>query len=224
MSQWILNLHHIMTALFDTPALSSASSVWINSVSFQFNFHSALIWPVLIKLGFCGGSMCFTSESHLSADTVRQLQTDSLQSGLDGTKGLILSWDRMCKCNNVPMKCIACVCMCAVFIHTSVWLCDRFSLGHLYAFIDIYEHVGSYVCVCVHACVCSCVCGDGVHGPVCCAPSAVHGFHPYMSHQYSQIGIKSHTAHWALGRLDGDLKARTHTHMHIHTYTESSDR
>lgn len=32
--------------------------------------------------------------------------------------------------------------------------------------------------------------------------SAVHGFHPYMNHQYSQIGIKSHIAHWALRALE----------------------
>ena len=44
-----------------------------------------------------------------------------------------------------------------------------------------------------------------------------------MNHQYSQIGIKSHTAHWALGRLDFESKD-THTHMHRHTHTQSDDR
>lgn len=216
MSQWILNLHHIMTALFDTPALSSASSVWINSVSFQFNFHSALIWPVLIKLGFCGGSMCFTSESHLSADTVRQLQTDSLQSGLDGTKGLILSWDRMCKCNNVPMKCIACVCMCAVFIHTSVWLCDRFSLGHLYAFIDIYEHVGSYVCVCARMCLFVCMWWRGPWSSVLCSQRSAWLPSLYEPSVQSDRNKKPYSA-LGIGKTGWGFESKD-THTHAHTY------
>lgn len=58
----------------------------------QFHFHSALTWPVSIKLEFCGVCVCFTSESCQSADTVRQLQTDSLQWRPDG----IISWDSAC--------------------------------------------------------------------------------------------------------------------------------
>lgn len=56
-----------------------------------------------------------------------------------------------------------------------------------------------------------------------CAPSAVHGFHPYMNSQYSQIGIKSHTTHWALGRLDLQIKD-THTHTNARTNTHWKDR
>ncbi len=51
----------------------------IRFISVQFNFHSAPLWSVSIMLGLCGRCVCFTSESRLSADTVRQLQTDSLQ-------------------------------------------------------------------------------------------------------------------------------------------------
>lgn len=54
--------------------------------SVQINLHSALMWPVSITLASGGRCVCFTSESLLSADTVRQLQTDSLQQRPDGTR------------------------------------------------------------------------------------------------------------------------------------------
>lgn len=81
---------------------------------------------------------------------------------------------------------------------------------------------GMYLLTCVHiqvvviVVVVVCVWGNKVCGPVNSAPSAMHGFHPYMNYQYSQIGIKSHTAHWALGRLDLGLN-KENTHVHIHT-------
>lgn len=62
-----------------------SESIWLISV--QFNFHLAPLWSVSIPLRFCGRCVCFTSESHLSADTVRQLQTDSLQYEPPETRG-----------------------------------------------------------------------------------------------------------------------------------------
>lgn len=59
-----------------------------------------------------------------------------------------------------------------------------------------------------------------VRDPVCVS-SAVHGFHPYMNHQYSQIGIKSHIAHWALRAVDCKEQGRAytyHTHLHVHDW------
>lgn len=58
----------------------------IRLLSVQFNLHSALMWPVSITRAFGGRCVCFTSESLLSADTVRQLQTDSVQQRPDGTR------------------------------------------------------------------------------------------------------------------------------------------
>lgn len=62
----------------------------------------------------------------------------------------------------------------------------------------------------------------GVHGRARFAPSAVHGFHPYMNHKYSQIGIKSHTMHGALRRLSS-MNKDTHTHTDKHAWNRMID-
>lgn len=59
----------------------------IRLLSVQFNLHSALMWPVSITRAFGGRCVCFTSESLLSADTVRQLQTDSVQQRPEKARG-----------------------------------------------------------------------------------------------------------------------------------------
>lgn len=72
-------------------------SIWLLSV--QFNLHSPLTWPVSITLALGGRYVSFTLESLLSADTVRQLQSDSLQQRPDGTERPLHPETYTCKRN-----------------------------------------------------------------------------------------------------------------------------